>query len=143
MVAIVLSAIIISIFFYIGLGFFYKKDVFNIGDIIPVIMEVMKYGRSTRKTTGIIDNMEADIKVAGHNEEGVAVFEDQIEITNTTPGKRLFSDGGDSGSIIIDLHTKKAVGLLFSGLDDGTTFANNINEVFNGVKQKLSNFTIV
>jgi Na+/proline symporter len=37
MVGIILSAIIISIVFYIGLGFFYKRDVFSIGDIIPVI----------------------------------------------------------------------------------------------------------
>ena len=37
MTTIVLAALVVAIIFYISLGFIYKKDIHNLGDIIPVI----------------------------------------------------------------------------------------------------------
>lgn len=37
MATIVLTAIIMSLLFYLGLGLFYKRNVFNLGDIIPIV----------------------------------------------------------------------------------------------------------
>lgn len=106
-----------------------------------IFMDVFKYGRSTKMTFGIIETLDADIKV--EYEGGLlAFFEDQMEVASNNTRKPYFSKEGDSGSVIVNQYTKEAVGLLFSGGDDGTTFANNLNVVLNDVKSKISNFTI-
>jgi S1-C subfamily serine protease len=84
---------------------------------------VFKFGRTTRLTSGVITARNATIKVnmGGHE----VLFEDQIVI-ESDHGK--FSDGGDSGALIVDLN-HRAVGLLFAGSATGATFANPINDV--------------
>ncbi len=70
--------------------------------------QVMKYGRTTRKTKGTVTAINATVDV-GYS-TGVARFINQIIIT---PGS--FSAGGDSGSLIVaakEKHRRKAVGLL-------------------------------
>jgi hypothetical protein len=103
-------------------------------------MQVFKYGRTTKDTYGEIATLSADIKVKYGNR--IAVFQDQMEIVSTDSQKRRFSREGDSGSVVIDQKSNKIVGLLFAGGTDGTTFANDINVVFNGVESNLPNFTI-
>jgi hypothetical protein len=73
---------------------------------------VHKYGATTHRTAGIIDDIAADIPVA-YNADGtiVANFVDQIAVNRTPPG---FSWLGDSGSLIVDLTTNRPLGLIFA-----------------------------
>ncbi len=91
--------------------------------------KVQKYGRTTGWTHGEVSELNVTVTVCY---EGFiwctksATFADQIAIT---PGS--FSDGGDSGSLIVtDDSNKKPVGLLFAGSSD-RTLANPIGYVLN------------
>jgi hypothetical protein len=83
---------------------------------------VHKHGRTTGLTQGVVDDISADFKVH-YRGVGIAKFIDQIAIKGVG-GK--FSDGGDSGSLILEEASNAPVGLLFAG---GTTlaFANYID----------------
>lgn len=73
-------------------------------------LPVQKYGRTTGLTKGTIAGLNAIVNVS-YGAPGVARFVDQIVIT---PGR--FSDGGDSGSVIVtDDDNANPVGLLFAG----------------------------
>jgi hypothetical protein len=91
--------------------------------------EVQKYGRTTVWTHGEVSeiNVIVDVcyKTAGPFRcKEWARFTDQIAVT---PGS--FSDGGDSGSLIVtDDVNKNPVGLLFAGSDE-RTLANPIAPV--------------
>jgi hypothetical protein len=86
---------------------------------------VMKYGRTTKQTTGRVYAINATIKVT--YTAGVARFVNQIIIT---PGS--FSAAGDSGSLVVyggrDGNYGKPIGLLFAG-SSSLTVANPIDEV--------------
>jgi hypothetical protein len=56
---------------------------------------------------------------------GMLTFADQILIVGN---KGLFSDSGDSGSLIVDQKAKAPVGLLFAG-SPTNTIANHIGDV--------------
>ena len=88
-----------------------------------VKMEVCKVGRTTQYTEGTIQDVNATIKIFGYPiiPEGYAIFSDQI-ITD------YMAMGGDSGSILLDKSTKRAVGLLFAGSRSSTAF-NKIEHV--------------
>jgi len=52
-------------------------------------------------------------------------------------GDEAFSDGGDSGSLILDME-RRAVGLLFAGADDANvTWANPIRRVLRALRVRL------
>lgn len=120
----------------------------NSGDVLPDIaggiarvapktmpaalyQSVRKHGRTTLHTIGVVMDVAADIKVRfGTN---LAHFEDQLAITGVGGA---FSNGGDSGSLIVDAVTRRAVGLLFAG-GAGTTFANPIDIVLNRFKVNI------
>lgn len=67
-------------------------------------------------------------------------FDNQIEIEGA--GDAPFSQGGDSGSLIVDAD-RRAVALLFAGGDQGgangkgLTFANPLTAVFGALKIDL------
>lgn len=86
-------------------------------------IRVIKFGRTTGLTFGVLIARNATIKVnmGGHN----VLFEDQIVIEGD---RGRFSDGGDSGSLIVDMN-RRAIGLLFAGSTTGLTFANPIDDV--------------
>ena len=87
-----------------------------------VNMNVQKYGRTTGLTKGAVDGVNATVYV--NYDGGTATFVEQIIIT---PG--TFSDGGDSGSLIVtDDGNKNPVGLLFAG-SSTMTVANPIGLV--------------
>lgn len=80
---------------------------------------VQKYGRTTGHTTSQISGINATINVG--YDGGTARFVDQVIISG---GK--FSDGGDSGSLIVtDDNQKNPVALLFAG-SSAYTIANPI-----------------
>lgn len=92
-------------------------------------MNVQKYGRTTGHTTGEVSEVNVTVDVCYETAgpfscQSSARFENQIGIT---PGD--FSDGGDSGSLIVtDNSNKNPVGLLFAG-SDSRTLANPIGDV--------------
>jgi hypothetical protein len=87
-------------------------------------MAVKKYGRTTGLTHGRISAVNATVNVS--YDSGTARFVNQIVITSSAGS---FSDGGDSGSLIVtDTDNNSPVGLLFAG-STTTTIANPIGPV--------------
>jgi hypothetical protein len=96
-------------------------------------MVVHKFGRTTGFTVGRITSLETDVSV--QYEAGVVTFQDQIIIIglNAQP----FSAAGDSGSLILERSTNKAVGLLFAG-SSTHTIANHIQDVLGALSVTLT-----
>ena len=87
---------------------------------------VQKYGRTTGLTKGAVSELNAAVLV-GYSDDKVALFVGQIVIL---PNKgRGFSEGGDSGSLVVtNDDNKNPVGLLFAG-GGRRTIANPIDDV--------------
>ncbi len=95
-------------------------------------MQVHKFGRTTSYTAGRVVSINTDVKVA--YDTGEFNFSQQIIIVGD--GNTSFSDSGDSGSLILERSSQKAVGLLFAG-SKTHTIANHISDVFSALKVKL------
>jgi len=99
--------------------------------VIEIGTTVYKTGRTTGATEGRVTAFAVDNVVVGYD-IGNLRFDDQIEIEGA--GSLAFSDGGDSGSLIVDADMR-AVALLFAGGDSGgsngmgLTYANPIHTV--------------
>ncbi|MGY1712885.1 hypothetical protein ACI78R_00340 [Geodermatophilus sp. SYSU D01106] len=93
--------------------------------------EVEKVGRTTGHTRGRITAVEVD-GVAVQYDDGVHVFDDQIEIEGLSGA---FSSGGDSGSVIWRSSDRAPLALLFAGsgrggrTGAGLTFAHPLSTV--------------
>lgn len=87
-------------------------------------LAVRKSGRTTGYTTGTIELLDATVNV-NYGAGRTAVFEGQI-VTSA------MSQGGDSGSLLVDANENLAVGLLFAGSDQ-TTIHNPISAVINAL----------
>jgi len=104
---------------------------------------VAKIGRTTALTQGKVTAVEMDNVVVDYDPPLRALqFNNQIEIEGI--GNSGFSDGGDSGSLIWSDPGREAIGLLFSGSDQGgangkgLTYANPIQRVFDDLKVELA-----
>ncbi|AOM14673.1 S1 family peptidase [Bacillus thuringiensis] len=86
---------------------------------VTVGTRVMKTGRTTNHTHGVITAVNATVDV-NYGSGRVARFRDQIVTTN-------LSSGGDSGSLITT-NDGVAIGLLFAG-STSVTIANHIEHV--------------
>lgn len=95
-------------------------------------MQVHKFGRTTSYTVGRIASINTDVKVA--YDTGEFNFSQQIIIIGDN--NTSFSDSGDSGSLILERSSQKAVGLLFAG-SKTHTIANHISDVLSELKVKL------
>lgn len=106
-----------------------KPSILTIGNVQPppmmaaISQSVRKHGRTTGQTMGIIMDIAADIRV--RYGQKIANFEDQLAIQGVNG---FFSQGGDSGSLIVDAMTRRPVGLLFAG-GGNQTFACPIDKV--------------
>lgn len=104
---------------------------------------VVKVGRSTNRTTGVVVGTNTPVKIADFF-GAPRIFTNQIEIAGD-PGVQ-FSLDGDSGSMIVGTDGK-VVGMLFSGTDPppvpgpdpstSHTFANQIAEVLTVLNIRL------
>lgn len=106
-----------------------SKDVLHIGAPqgtadAAMDMAVHKFGRTTDYTVGQVTSVDTDVTV--QYEIGTLTFTGQIIIAGT--GGQPFSNAGDSGSLILERGTNKAVGLLFAG-STTHTIANHISDV--------------
>jgi len=102
--------------------------------------QVAKLGRTTGRTRGRVTAFELD-NVTVEFDIGALRFDNQIEIEGDGDGP--FSDGGDSGSLIVGAD-RRAVALLFAGSDQGgasgqgLTYANPIHAVLDQLKIELA-----
>lgn len=96
-------------------------------------MNVHKFGRTTGYTVGRITSVDTDVTVG--YETGDFTFSSQIIAVGNSGSS--FSDAGDSGSLILQRGTNKAVALLFAG-SKTHTIANHIGDVLNALKVKLA-----
>jgi hypothetical protein len=100
---------------------------------------VYKIGRTTGATEGRVTAFDVDNVVVNYD-AGNLRFDGQIEIEGT--GNRPFSDGGDSGSLIVD-GAMQAVALLFAGGEIGgsnglgLTYANPMHYVLSETRATL------
>jgi hypothetical protein len=100
---------------------------------------VYKVGRTTGPTEGRVTAFDVDNVVVNYD-VGNLRFDNQVEIEGT--GNRSFSDGGDSGALVVD-RDMRPVGLLFAGGETGgsnglgLTFANPIGHVLTALKATL------
>jgi hypothetical protein len=99
-------------------------------------MKVVKVGRTTGKTAGEVRDVNfrfaLDYEKEGLSEVG---FVDQVLCTR-------FTKPGDSGSLVIDQKSGKAVGLHFAGASGGSVF-NPIADVLNALGVQLVTKPIV
>jgi Peptidase family S64 len=114
-----------------------SKDVLHIGPPTgttdaAIDMSVHKFGRTTSYTVGQIKSINTDVTVS--YDTGNFVFQEQIIIVGTS--RHPFSKAGDSGSLILERSTNKAVGLLFAG-SNSHTIANHIGDVLEALKVTL------
>lgn len=86
-------------------------------------LPVQKYGRTTGLTTGTVTGINATVIV--RYDTGRARFIEQVVITGSAGS---FSDGGDSGSLIVTQSGNHPVALLFAG-SSSTTIGNPIADV--------------
>jgi hypothetical protein len=97
-------------------------------------LQVGKSGRTTQLTSGRVVDVNASITV-GYSNGKTANFKDQITVAGNDG--RLFSSGGDSGSLIWTWdETRSPVALLFAGGRD-YTFANKISHVLQALDIEL------
>jgi hypothetical protein len=87
-------------------------------------LSVRKHGRTTGHTVGVIMDKSVDIDFRYGTK--TASFTNQIAIRGI--GSALFSQPGDSGSLIVDAVTLNPVGLLAAG-GNNLTYANPIDPV--------------
>ena len=108
-------------------------------DFLDEGTEVRKVGRTTGETKGRVTAFELDNVVVGYD-IGNLRFDNQVEIEGA--GTHSFSDGGDSGSLIVN-SDNLGVALLFAGGDSGgsngmgLTYGNPLKVVLDALKIDL------
>ena len=101
----------------------------SIGSIPPKPMEaaiyqsVRKSGRTTLHTVGVVKDISAEVNI--RYDAQIAHFDDLLSIQGLGG---LFSDSGDSGSLVVDGVTRRPVGLLVGG-GANNTFVCPIQDV--------------
>jgi hypothetical protein len=75
-------------------------------------MVVRKCGRTTQQTRGMVTDVNATVRVS-YGEAGTATFQNQTLVEGV--GGRSFSEGGDSGSLIVEEAGSRPAALLFGG----------------------------
>jgi hypothetical protein len=120
----------------------YRNEICTIGALTGIVaaregMIVCKHGRTTGYTEGTVTDVSLDPFFEDYGGQGSAVFVDQLRIDPTLgydapPGEEEF-DGwfaapGDSGSVIVEKASRRAVGLHFGGML-GISVSNPIGQV--------------
>lgn len=103
-------------------------DVGRLSSATPIAategMTVVKAGRTTSATVGTVVEVNGIVPVL--YPFGSATFDAQIFVQD---GDEPFSDGGDSGALVVDQASKAGTGLLFAKTSDGFTACNPLSAV--------------
>lgn len=91
-------------------------------------LSVVKSGRTTGVTRGVVSDIDADVDVRGYP-GGIRRFQGQAIVESDAPP---FSAPGDSGSLVLATDGR-AVGLLFAG-SSSYTIMNHIDDVAKGLQ---------
>ena len=115
-----------------------SNDILHIGppqgtEAAVIDMAVHKFGRTTGYTVGQVTSIDTDVTVG--YDLGNLTFTGQIIIVGNAGTS--FSNAGDSGSLILERGTNKAVGLLFAG-SSSHTIANHIDDVLKALGVSLA-----
>jgi hypothetical protein len=115
-----------------------SKDILHIGppqgtESAALDMTVHKFGRTTGYSVGQVTSIDTDVTV--QYDLGNLTFTEQIIVVGN--GATPFSNAGDSGSLILERATNKAIGLLFAG-SGSHTIANHIDEVLSQLAVTLA-----
>ena len=120
----------------------YRNEICTVGPLAGIVsategMIVCKHGRTTGYTEGKVTDVSMDPFFEDYAGQGSALFVDQLRIEptvgyNAPPGEAeyqgWFAAPGDSGSVIVEKSSRRAVGLHFGGMF-GISVANPIAEV--------------
>ncbi len=124
---------------YAGVGTIKKQPASNRFSVSRVI----KLGRTTGVRRGTVSAFELDgvqIDYGTASDPAIVTYDDQIEVIGDPPSK-AFSDGGDSGSFIIDRDTMEVYALLYGGGPDSSgidrTLAHFMPDVLKAMKVTL------
>jgi hypothetical protein len=96
-------------------------------------MVVHKFGRTTGYRVGRVTSIDTDVNVG--YDIGTITFEGQIIIVGLNG--QPFSAAGDSGSLIVERSSQKAVSLLFAG-SSTHTIGNHIGDVLQALSVTLA-----
>jgi hypothetical protein len=115
-----------------------SRDILQIGapagtTAASIDMVVHKFGRTTSYRAGRVTSIDTDVTVG--YETGDFMFESQLVIVGLDD--QGFSDAGDSGSLILERDTQRAVGLLFAG-SASHTLANHFENVLQALDVTLA-----
>jgi hypothetical protein len=107
----------------------------GLGDLSGAVLapeeagRVAKLGRTTGLTRGSVTAFELDGLTVQYD-RGALRFDGQVEVhADSGP----FSQGGDSGSLIVAEDSRDAVALLFAGNEQGVTYANPMAAVLDAL----------
>jgi len=112
--------------------------ILSIGKVDPALpplqpgMQVIKYGRTTELTTGVIQALDAAVRV--NYGEWEATFIHQIVVKQTD---HPFSAPGDSGSLILTADKNRPAALLFAGGGE-LTIGNPIPQIMDAFDLSFS-----
>jgi hypothetical protein len=98
-------------------------------------MKLRKRGRTTGLTYGTVDGLAATVNIDYGDGLGVHTLSNQVSVAADPAHNAMFSDHGDSGSVIVD-DAGYIVALLFAGAGAGT-LANPIASVLSELNISL------
>jgi hypothetical protein len=96
---------------------------------------VRKRGRTTGLTYGKVTSVDASVTINYGDGLGNHTLKNQIRVEPDTTKSTVFSDHGDSGSVVVDA-SNKVIGLLFGG-SSAATYANPIQFVLDELNVDL------
>lgn len=110
----------------------HSRDILGLGtvggiDAATLGMQVVKSGRTTAITEGVVDGVSLSTSI-NYGDPGVVAFSNQIRIVPRAPWPAVdyeVSRGGDSGSVWLNQANNRAIGLHFAGETDPSPSAEN------------------
>lgn len=110
----------------------HSREILGLGTIggidTPTLgMNVVKSGRTTAITEGVVDGVSMSVSI-NYGDPGVVALSDQIHIVPRPPWPAVdyeVSKGGDSGSVWMNQSNNRAIGLHFAGETNPSPMAEN------------------
>ncbi|MGD0013827.1 MAG: hypothetical protein ABSD56_05315 [Bryobacteraceae bacterium] len=121
-------------------GVVYSASICSIGPVNGAVHgaeddEVVKHGRTTGYTEGVIEDELIDFIMLPGKSSSYVKFRDQMRIVPAGPAGSVIAASGDSGSLVVKKGGHEAVGLLHSAAIDGSyAYASHVDKVLSQLK---------